>query len=178
MNDLRLTVIGIVLSLCAMTAWAEPQISGSMPATGGTLVGDKPAEVSNVRGIRHSRVTPVSGHSNTYDWQRGAATGGSFTPFTYFQTGTPGTKHGFNPGTMSGGAAAGGLMISGSRYASDVKGGGSIGAPATPTNRPNSRKVGDHPLIPFPTPIGDAVLPLLVLALAYICVRAFRRKRA
>ena len=31
---------------------------------------------------------------------------------------------------------------------------------------------------PFKTPLGDAAVPLMLLALAYVCVRAFRKKRA
>ena len=36
----------------------------------------------------------------------------------------------------------------------------------------------DDPHGPMEDPIGDAAIPLALLACAYVCVRAFRRKRA
>lgn len=47
-------------------------------------------------------------------------------------------------------------------------GGGNSGGGDGPTN----------PDDPWATPLGDAAWPLMVLALGYVCVRAFRRKRA
>ena len=37
---------------------------------------------------------------------------------------------------------------------------------------------GEQTENPWKNPIGDAVWPLALLALAYVCARAFRRKRA
>ena len=57
---------------------------------------------------------------------------------------------------------------------------GASNAPAKSPKRPGGvRKEGDdweHPLIP--TPLGDAVLPLMLLLGAYVCVRSFKKKRA
>ena len=45
-------------------------------------------------------------------------------------------------------------------------GGGNSGGGDGPTN----------PVDPFATPIGDAAWPLMMLALAYVCVRGMRRR--
>ena len=47
-------------------------------------------------------------------------------------------------------------------------GGGNSGGGSGPSN----------PDDPYATPIGDAAIPLALLAGAYVCVRAFRKKRA
>jgi len=47
------------------------------------------------------------------------------------------------------------------------------------TGRPGRpRRVNGFPDIPFPDPIGDAMWPLMLLACAFICIRAFRIHRA
>ncbi len=79
---------------------------------------------------------------------------------------------------FSGGASAGGLMSSGSQYAgggnSDADNGGiSVSSTGTPSG---PRRVNEHPTIPFPDPIGDAIWPLALLAGAYLILRVARKR--
>ncbi|MBO7458798.1 MAG: hypothetical protein J6T80_06060 [Paludibacteraceae bacterium] len=91
---------------------------------------------------------------------------------------TGGTSGGF-----SGGAAAGGLMSSGSRYSGGSNnGGGSVGGAYSPSVSDGPRRGfvdDDDPLPTPPVPVGDAVIPLMLLAGAYfiMCV-ARKRSRA
>lgn len=67
------------------------------------------------------------------------------------------------------------VMSSGSAYSSTVE------MPHSPAYAPSgprrvSENDGDED-IPFPDPIGDALLPLALLACAYILIRATRKKK-
>lgn len=48
-------------------------------------------------------------------------------------------------------------------------------ANSSPKHPGQIHRVTDHPDIPFPDPLGDVMWPLMLLAIAYICVRAFRK---
>lgn len=76
--------------------------------------------------------------------------------------------------------ASNGLMQSGSKYSSTVVyqgeyNGGTYDGQAPHPGQP--RKTNGWPDIPFPDPIGDAMIPLALLACAYLLYR-FARKRA
>ena len=91
---------------------------------------------------------------------------------------TGGTSGGF-----SGGMTAGGLMSSGSRYAggSANGGGGTAMTSSGPSISDGPRKgfVDDDDPLPDPEqPLGDAVIPLMLLACAYVLLRVYRRKRS
>ena len=45
-----------------------------------------------------------------------------------------------------------------------------------PTPNPGDPSEGEQDNTP--TPLGDAVLPLMLIACAYVCVRSFKKKRA
>lgn len=68
-----------------------------------------------------------------------------------------------------------GLMNSGSQYASPVDDNSNTTTPPTRPSGPH--RVSGFPEIPFPDPIGDAILPLALLAAAYVLSLA-RKKRA
>ena len=68
-----------------------------------------------------------------------------------------------------------GLMSSGSQYASSVDENTNTTTPSTKPSGPH--RVSGFPDIPFPDPIGDAILPLALLAAAYVLFLA-RKKRA
>ena len=68
-----------------------------------------------------------------------------------------------------------GLMNSGSQYASTVDDNSNTTTPPTRPSGPH--RVSGFPEIPFPDPIGDAILPLALLAAAYLLFLA-RKKRA
>lgn len=68
-----------------------------------------------------------------------------------------------------------GLMNSGSQYASTVDDNSNTTTPPTRPSGPH--RVSGFPEIPFPDPIGDAILPLALLAAAYLLSLA-RKKRA
>ena len=80
-------------------------------------------------------------------------------------------------GGLSGGVSAGGLMLSGSKYAGDseVSNGGATGGSGT-THPGGPRRVNqdNKPSGPFDDPIGDAVWPLILAAAVY---GVYRRKR-
>ena len=67
-----------------------------------------------------------------------------------------------------------GLMSSGSQYASTVDDNSNTTTPPTRPSGPH--RVSGFPEIPFPDPIGDAILPLALLAAAYLVFVA-RKKR-
>ena len=83
-----------------------------------------------------------------------------------------------NDGGLSGGVSAGGLMLSGSKYAGDseVSNGGATGGSGT-THPGGPRRVNqdNKPSGPFDDPIGDAVWPLILAAAVY---GVYRRKRS
>ena len=67
-----------------------------------------------------------------------------------------------------------GLMSSGSQYASSID----ENTNTTPPTKPSGpHRVSGFPDIPFPDPIGDAILPLALLAAAYVLFLA-RKKHA
>ena len=68
-----------------------------------------------------------------------------------------------------------GLMSSGSQYASSVDENTNTTTPLTKPSGPH--RVSGFPDIPFPDPVGDAILPLALLAAAYVLFLA-RKKRA
>ena len=67
-----------------------------------------------------------------------------------------------------------GLMNSGSQYASPTDDNSNTTTPPTRPSGPH--RVSGFPEIPFPDPIGDAILPLALLAAAYLLFLA-RKKR-
>lgn len=68
-----------------------------------------------------------------------------------------------------------GLMSSGSQYASSIDENTNTTTPSTKPSGPH--RVSGFPDIPFPDPVGDAILPLALLAAAYVLFLA-RKKRA
>lgn len=68
-----------------------------------------------------------------------------------------------------------GLMNSGSQYASTVDDNSNTTTPPTRPSGPH--RVSGFPEIPFPDPVGDAILPLALLAAAYVLFLA-RKKHA
>lgn len=81
--------------------------------------------------------------------------------------------------TFSGGVSANGLMNTGSTYSPNPEmfiTDGSESSVAPPPTGP--RKTQGWPGIPFPDPLGDALIPLALLAVAYALARVYRRKRA
>lgn len=64
------------------------------------------------------------------------------------------------------------VMYSGSTYSANVE---EPSSSAPSANGP--RRVNGHPDIPMPDPLGDALLPLALLALGYFGYRVIRRKR-
>lgn len=69
-----------------------------------------------------------------------------------------------------------GLMNSGSQYASTVDDNSNTTTPPTRPSGPH--RVSGFPEIPFPDPIGDAILPLALLAAAYVLFLARKRRAA
>ena len=67
-----------------------------------------------------------------------------------------------------------GLMSSGSQYASSIDENTNTTPPTTKPSGPH--RVSGFPDIPFPDPIGDAILPLLLLAVGYVAI-VTRKKR-
>ena len=79
-------------------------------------------------------------------------------------------------GCWTASASAEGLMSSGSRYASENQVGGSTTAIATGSpSGPN--RLPDHPEEWWLTPVGDALLPLALLALAYVAFMLRKKKK-
>ena len=68
-----------------------------------------------------------------------------------------------------------GLMSSGSQYASSIDENTNTTTPPTKPSGPH--RVSGFPDIPFPDPVGDAILPLALLAAAYVLFLA-RKKHA
>ncbi|MBR5676800.1 MAG: hypothetical protein IKX20_01515 [Paludibacteraceae bacterium] len=94
------------------------------------------------------------------------STGGSYAVFTYKSSEKVCRSVGASS-SFSGGDSAGGLMDTGSRYSSSV---GSTSAQTLNIHSDTSgprKKPGDNPGEPFLDPIGDAVWPLMILALAF-----------
>ena len=92
-------------------------------------------------------------------------TGGSYAVFTYKSSEKVCRSVGASS-SFSGGESASGLMDTGSRYSSANIGGGG-GTTVTSTSPSGPRRTPDLPLDPHLTPIGDAVWPLMMLALAF-----------
>lgn len=104
---------------------------------------------------------------------------GSSAAAPLYQTSEQGRKGATaNWGGMSGGASAEGLMTTGSRYVNNDNANGSAPTP-TVGNPTGPRKVSDddNPEIPFPDPIGDALIPLALLALAYVAFMLYKKKK-
>ena len=83
---------------------------------------------------------------------------------------------------FSGGASAGGLMSSGSQYSSSAANGGSgsvSGSGYTPSITGGPRRGfadDDDPMKDPEVPVGDAALPLALLAGAYLILRVARKR--
>ena len=120
--------------------------------------------------FRHT-ATPAASSTARYE-ATGSQSSGSSMPIL-----TPRTTREKKGSGLSGGASAGGLMLSGSQYAgggSEVNNGGaSVSSADAPTG---PRRVNGHPNIPFPDPIGDAAWPLALLAIAYLITRVTRKR--
>lgn len=71
-----------------------------------------------------------------------------------------------------------GLMSSGSQYASSVDENTNTNTTTPPTKPSGPHRVNGFPDIPFPDPVGDAILPLALLAAVYGLYAAARKKRA
>lgn len=69
-----------------------------------------------------------------------------------------------------------GLMSSGSQYASSIDENTNTTTPPTKPSGPH--RVSGFPDIPFPDPVGDAILPLALLAAAYLLFLARKRRAA
>ena len=96
--------------------------------------------------------------------------------FGLYETSETGRKSATNWGTFSGGTSAEGLMSSGSKYVGNDN--QSQVASSGPTNIPQPRKFpGDNPGDPMPEPLGDGLIPLALLALAYCAYLIITRKR-
>lgn len=67
-----------------------------------------------------------------------------------------------------------GLMNSGSKYASPTDDNSNTTTPPTRPSGPH--RVSGFPEIPFPDPIGDAILPLALLAAAYLLFLARKNR--
>ena len=172
-KDFRLALTCLALSMgltmaMAQTATAPQQLSST--SIGGGLAGDMPSDVTNHRSRMDRRVAPVYHAAPSDAYQQ-------FTGSTPIITFVHADKKRMGGG-MSGGGAAAGLMTSGSNYASTVTADNGGGSTTVTSGPPPRRRTNGHPDIPFPDPLGDAVIPLMLLAFAYICARAFRRKRA
>lgn len=107
---------------------------------------------------------------------------GSSAAAPLYQTSEQGRKGATaNWGGMSGGVSAEGLMTSGSRYVDNGQGSSSSPSPTVTTPGPKKGFADPDP-DPFPDqpePIGDALIPLALLALAYaLFALAKRRKQA
>lgn len=80
-------------------------------------------------------------------------------------------------------AAADGAVVTGSKLGTYSPADASTGGPHKAAKGlgggggGESGEPGDRPE-PYEDPLGDAALPLMLLALVYVCVRAFRRRRA
>ena len=105
---------------------------------------------------------------------------GSSAAAPLYQTSEQGRKGATaNWGGMSGGVSAEGLMTTGSRYVNNDNANGSAPTPTvgTPTG---PRQTNGYPDIPFPdepVPAGDALLPLALLALAYVAFMLYKKKK-
>ena len=93
------------------------------------------------------------------------STGGSYAVFTYKSSEKVCRSVGASS-SFSGGESAGGLMDTGSRYSSSV---GSTAAQTinVPDRTSGPKKWPGNPSDPVPEPIGDAVWPMMMLALAF-----------
>lgn len=69
-----------------------------------------------------------------------------------------------------------GLMSSGSQYASSVDENTNTTTPPTKPSGPH--RVSGFPDIPFPDPVGDAILPLALLAAVYVLFLARKKRTA
>lgn len=69
-----------------------------------------------------------------------------------------------------------GLMNSCSQYASPVD--DNTNTPTPPTKPSGPHRVNGFPDIPFPDPVGDAILPLALLAAAYVLFLARKKRTA
>ncbi len=103
---------------------------------------------------------------------------GSSAAAPLYQTSEQGRKGATaNWGGMSGGVAAEGLMASGSRYIDNGQG----SAPTLTTGNPTGpRQTNGYPDIPFPdepVPVGDALIPLALLTLAYVAFMLRKKKK-
>ena len=130
--------------------------------------------VQNNNPFRHM-ATPMPPSSSARYEATGSQSSGSSMPII-----NPRTTRETKGSGLSGGASAGGLMLSGSQYAgggSEVNNGGATGGSGTTQpGRPRRVDQNNKPFGPFEDPLGDAAWPLALLALAYLITRVTRKR--
>ena len=167
-HRLQLSMTAFLLAIIAMPLFAVPQSEMANDPT----VSIYSIANSKKKSGRHISISPqvsYTGMGNNASSANGmsvyetSSTRGSFT--------SPGTFG----GQLSGGTSASQLMSSGSKYGwsgscnpESENGTIVIGTP---------HRVGGNPPGPFPDPIGDAMIPLAVLACAYLIWRVMRKRR-
>ena len=108
--------------------------------------------------------------------QSQSATPAPQSGFGLYETSEVGRKSATNWGSFSGGTSAEGLMSSGSRYVGNDAGGTtSVNSVSAAPSGPR-RIIPDHDEEWWLTPVGDGLVPLALLALAYCAF--LMRKRA
>lgn len=133
-----------------------------------------PSSVLPQMSFRRQSVTPTYPAGSSFEMQPTPSVNGHVLSYFTSEKG----RQAATTSAMSGGVAASGLMTTGSRYTSSANEGG--GATVSATTSPSGpRKTNGYPDIPFPdepVPVGDAALPLALLALAYGCYLLLRKK--
>lgn len=133
-----------------------------------------PSSVLPQMSFRRQSITPTYPASSSFETQPTPSVNGHVLSYFSSEKG----RQTATTSTMSGGVAASGLMTTGSRYSSSANEGG--GATVSATTSPSGpRKTNGYPDIPFPdepVPVGDAALPLALLALAYGAFMLLRKK--
>ena len=191
LRTMRTMMISIFL-LGAMMVTAQPQARMSSTSTmaqpqmaGDVVVGMSSSSASGLLFKSKGAVKPATVKSAR------STNGGSGVSGAVFSASSLSTSRakkasvagGGGGGGFSGGAAAGGLMSSGSRYSSAAAGGGATVTVSSAPPHGKPKRVGENdgdddiPFPDVPEPIGDALIPLALCALAYALVRVFRKKR-
>ena len=116
--------------------------------------------VQNNNPFRHT-ATPTPPSSSARYEATGSQSSGSSMPII-----NPRTTRETKGSGLSGGASAGGLMLSGSQYASTAANGGGSSASSTTPSRPRKERPGSW-TDPYLNPLGDMAWPLALLALAF-----------
>lgn len=133
-----------------------------------------PSSVLPQMSFRRQSITPTYPAGSSFETQPTPSVNGHVLSYFSSEKG----RQTATTSAMSGGVAASGLMTTGSRYSSSAtEGGGSATVSASAAAPSGPRKIPDHPEEWWLTPVGDAALPLVLLALAYAAFIALRRKK-